>query len=179
MKIAPVALIILLFACTLVVSTSIAASLTRNLKIQQQTVQTLNRQLLETKHRIASTTSSLEILNQTRATIQNNESVEKSIERLSSELQTSARASARKLNILLANSQISTSIVGDGLSIVTLKLDFQSNEDVLLRFLQAARDLQDGVFLSSLRILDNGQNANPDQQLRVYLEISRVASDEN
>jgi len=97
---------------------------------------------------------------------------------LSEELQNISRDTAKRNNLLLSNTQITTTSLDGEMTVVVAKMNFQTNEDKLLRFISELEMHKPEFGVRALRISDNGKGANPQLQLSVYVEFVGIAKDE-
>jgi len=64
------------------------------------------------------------------------------------------------------------------MTVVVAKMNFQTNEDKLLRFISELEMHKPSFGVRAQRISDNGKGANPQLQLSVYVEFVGIAKDE-
>lgn len=167
---------VLLIAAALMMSMILALSLKQNSREKLQHIASLEQQTLEIIQRAELINAELNSHELQSTLSTHGKTILVSSSELATNLQTLARSNAQDHQIIITNSQIATSALSEKLTLVRLQLNFQADEKRLLNFIESFNDPTKGVYLSGLRITDAGRNSPPDQQLRVYLEISGIAT---
>jgi len=132
---------------------------------------TITKRLLETKSLIDDAVSTSEGKSTPAKTLRSKSA-------LSEELQNISRDTAKRNNLLLSNTQITNTSLDGEITLVVAKMNFQTSEDKLLRFVSELEMYKPEFGVRALRISDNGKAANPQLQLNVYVEFVGIAKDE-
>lgn len=179
MKTIPFLCVTLLIVAAAYLSTHFALALSGSLKDKELHAMESQTRLLEVQKRTRDVTMELERTRSQLSAIKPDGNLDHANMIHKEQLPIIARGIAQEKGILLSNSQVALSEPKTGINLVSLKLDFQTDENGLFDFLKEVQSIDSSVIVKNLRVVDGGMNAKPKQQLRVNLEIVGVSLNAN